>query len=364
MSKRSYGFGIIGCGMISRFHAQAIAEMNGGHLECVFDTIPESASRFADEVNCVAYSDLKKFLKHPGLDIVTIATPSGSHMKPVIAAANAGKHIICEKPLEIKLERIDKMIAACRKNKVVLAGVFQRRFFEASMKAKAAIDKGRLGKMQMADSYVKWFRTQEYYDSGAWRGTWEMDGGGALMNQSIHGVDLLLHLAGDVKSVCAYAGTKNHKRIKVEDIAVAILKFKNGAMGVMEGSTNCFSNDGHPLEVQLCGSDGSIFIKDDKLSAWDFRKKFKADEQIMKDLGAKAGAVAVGATDPTAIDYVPHKLNFEAAVKAIRAGKNPAIDGKEARKSVELILAIYKSAASGGKEVELPLKKSPTIKKF
>lgn len=363
MAKKSYGFGIIGCGMISRFHAKAIAEMRGGHLECVYDRVPQSAMQFGDEVACPAYNDLKKFLRHPGLDIVTIATPSGSHMEPALAAANAGKHIICEKPIEIKLERIDKMIAACRKNKVVLAGVFQRRFYEATKKAKDAVDRGRLGKLQMADSYVKWYRTQEYYDSGAWRGTWEMDGGGALMNQSIHGIDLLLHLAGDVKSVQAYAATRNHKRIKVEDIAVAILKFKNGAMGVIEGSTSCFSNAGHPLEVQLCGSDGSIFIKDDKLAVWDFRRKLKSDEGVMKRLGG-AGGGGVGAADPTAIDYVPHKLNFEAAVKAIDAGENPAIDGSEARRSVELILAIYQSALNGGKEVTLPLKKSPILKKF
>lgn len=364
MAKKSMGFGIVGGGMISRFHAKAIAGMKGGHLECVYDKIPQAAERLGTELGVAWYSDQKKFLAHPGLDIVTIATPSGAHMEPVLAAAKAKKHIICEKPLEVTLERIDKMIDACRKNKVTLTGVFQRRFYGSVVEARKAIGKGRMGKIQMADAYVKWFRTQEYYDSGQWRGTWKLDGGGALMNQSIHAIDLLLHLVGDVKSVCAYADRSNHKRIEVEDIAVAILKFKNGAMGVIEGSTSCFANGGHPLEVQLCGSDGSIFIKDDKFSVWDFRKQSAGDKDIMKAHGYVAGAAAAGAADPSAIDYVPHMKNFEAAVKAIMVGRKPDIDGKEARRSVELILAIYKSALAGGKEVKLPLKSTPVRKSF
>lgn len=364
MAKKSMGFGIVGGGMISRFHAKAITGMKGGHLECVYDKLPQAAERLGSELGCAWYSDQKKFLAHPRLDIVTIATPSGAHMEPVLAAAKAGKHIICEKPLEVTLERIDRMIAACRKNKVMLACVFQRRFQEAIIEARKAIGQGRMGKMQMADAYVKWFRTQQYYDSGQWRGTWQLDGGGALMNQSIHAIDLLLHLAGDVKSVCAYADRSAHRRIQVEDIAVAIIKFKSGAMGVIEGSTNCFATGGHPLEVQLCGSDGSIFIKDDKFSVWDFRKQLAADKQILKKHGHVVGSVAAGAADPTAIDYVPHMKNFEAAVKAIKSGKKPDIDGKEGRRSVELILAIYKSALAGGKEVCLPLKATPVRKSF
>ena len=362
--KGGFGFGIVGCGMIADFHAKSIKAMRGGHLECVFSRNPENAQRVADEYGCTAYSDYKEFLAHPGLDIVTIATPSGAHLDPCVDAANAGKHIICEKPLEVTLERVDKMIAACKKNKVTLSGIFPRRFNDATKEFKKAIDSGRLGKITLADAYVKWHRTQEYYDSGAWRGTWKLDGGGALMNQSIHTIDLLYHLAGDVKSVCAYADRIDHKRIEVEDIAVAILRFKNGAVGTIEGSTACYSPKGHAAEVQICGTDGSVFMKDNTFTAWDFRKGSSADKRILSKFGEEAGAAGAGAADPKAIDFSGHQRNFEDTVKAIKAGKKPAVDGKEARKAIEIILAIYKSALAGGKEVTLPLKGTPKRKSF
>ena len=365
MAKRTgLGFGIVGCGMIAEFHAKALGEIRGAKLQCVYDVIPACAERLAKKYKCTAYTDYKKFLAHEGLDVVTIATPSGAHMEPVVKAAEAKKHIICEKPLEVTLERIDKMIAACKKNRVMLSGIFPRRFNDASIEFRKAVDAGRLGKITLADAYVKWYRTQEYYDSGDWRGTWKLDGGGALMNQSIHTIDLLLYLAGDVKSVRAYADRLNHKRIEVEDISVAIVRFKNGAMGVIEGSTDCFSNEGHPAEVQICGSDGSIFMRDYRFTAWDFRKKRASDNNIIKKLGLKAGKAGAGAADPKAIDFTCHQRNFQNVIKAIRSGTKPAVDGKEARRSVELILAIYKSALSGGKEVTLPLERTPRRKSF
>jgi predicted dehydrogenase len=362
--KGGYGFGIAGCGMVADFHAQAIAAMKGGHLACVFSRQKANAQRVAKKYGCAAYTDYAAFLAHPGLDIVTIATPSGAHLEPVEKAAAAGKHIACEKPIEVTLERVDKIIQVCKKNKVMLAGIFQRRFNEATQVFKKAVDAGRLGKITLADAYIKWYRTQEYYDSGYWRGTWKLDGGGALMNQSIHTIDILCYLAGDVKWICAFADRTIHKGIEAEDNAVAILKFKNGAMGVIEGSTSCYSPLGHPAEVHLCGSEGSIFMQDNSFTVWDFKKRRSNDNNIMQKLGAQQGGPGAGAADPAAISYIPHQKNFEDMVNALKKGAKPMVDGAEGRKAIEIILAIYRSALAGGKPVRLRLKRTPLRKPF
>jgi predicted dehydrogenase len=184
------------------------------------------------------------------------------------------------------------------------------------------------------------------------------------MNQSIHTIDLLYYLAGDVDSVSAYADRTIHKRIETEDNAVAIVKFKSGALGVIEGSTSCYSPTGHPAEVHLCGSEGSIFMQDDKFTVWDFKKKMPSDKKIKQTFQADLGGVGAGAADPSAIDFSGHQKNFEDAVRALKAGKNPLVDGLEARKSIEIILAIYRSALAGGKPVRLPLQRTPVRRSF
>src|SRR3954452_9749729 len=224
------GFGIVGCGMISSFHAKAIAEVRGAKLAACYDTREPAAEKFAAEFGCKAYTDLDAMLSDPKLSIVTIATPSGAHMEPAVAAAKQGKHVIVEKPLEITLKQCDRIIDACKKAGVQLGAIFPSRFHDSSVKIKRAIDGGRFGRLTLGDAYVKWFRTQQYYDSGAWRGTWALDGGGALMNQAIHSVDLLTWLAGPVAEITAHTGLLAHERIAVEDTAVATLKFKSGAL--------------------------------------------------------------------------------------------------------------------------------------
>jgi UDP-N-acetyl-2-amino-2-deoxyglucuronate dehydrogenase len=360
----SYGFGIVGCGMISAFHAKAIQAMRGAKLECVFSRNKKRAHALAAEYDATAYTDYDKFLAHPGLDVVTICTPSGAHLEPAVAAAEAKKHVICEKPLEVSLERVDAMIDACKKNKVTLSGVFPRRFNPATIELKKAVDKGRFGRLTLADADVKWFRDQAYYDSGAWRGTWKLDGGGAIMNQSIHTIDLLIHLAGDVKSVCAFADRIAHKRIEVEDIAVAILRFKNGAVGTIEGATTCYHPEGNPAEVQICGTEGTVFLQDDKFREWEFARKSPADKKVRASMMTTSSGPAAGAADPSAISFEWHQRNFEDTLKAIKAGKTPSVDGKEARRAIEVILAIYQSALGGGKRVDLPLKRTPRRKSF
>jgi predicted dehydrogenase len=252
------GFGIIGCGMIANFHAKAIADVRGTKLVACFDNFPASADRFAKANGCRAYHSLDEMLADPEVNIVTIGTPSGAHMEPAVAAANAGKHVIVEKPLEITLKRCDAIIEACERNNVKLSAIFPSRFHDSSRKMKKAIDSGRFGTLTMGDSYVKWFRTQEYYDSGAWRGTWEFDGGGALMNQAIHSVDLLTWLMGPVVEITAHTSTLAHERIAVEDVAVATLKFANGALGVIEASTAAYP--GYLKRIEISGSQGTAVM--------------------------------------------------------------------------------------------------------
>ena len=275
-------FGIIGLGMISRFHAQAIAATPGAELIAVLSRDLAKATRFADEFHAVPYTNLDEFLDHVGLDAISICTPSGNHLEPCTAGAKAGKHVVCEKPLEINTSRIDQMISICKKSDVLLSGIFPRRFNPATRILKDAIKDKRFGEVNMADAYIKWWRSQDYYDSGDWRGTWKLDGGGALMNQSIHTIDLLLYLMGPIKNVRAETRLRGHTAIEVEDTAVALCEFEGGALGVIQGSTASWSKTGHSAEIQITGSRGSVFLADDYFKVWEFDDETEADEIIRK----------------------------------------------------------------------------------
>lgn len=345
-------FGIIGAGMIGHFHAKAITAMTGGELQSVFDLRQEAADKLASEYGAKGYSNIDDFLADPELQIVTIGTPSGAHLDPALASLNAGKHVICEKPLEITLERIDQITAAAAANNVTVAAVLNRRFHPGMDAFKKAADEGRFGKLTSASCYVKWYRDQAYYDSAAWRGTWALDGGGALMNQSIHTIDALLYLAGPVKSVQANTACLAHTDIEVEDIAVAIVEFESGARGIIEGSTCTWSKDGHPARVQLAGTEGSVFLADEAFEIWDFMEEKPEDAEIKSTLmkGQEAG---LGANDPSAINFYQHQRNFEEVVQAITEGREPTTSAAEARKPVAVIRAIYESAQTGGAKISL-----------
>ena len=354
----AFGFGIIGCGMISRFHVRAIKDVRGAKLVGCFDNVPASAERLAGEVGCKAYSKLDEMLANPDIDIVTVGTPSGAHMDPAVAAARAGKHVIVEKPLEITLKRCDAIIKACDQAGVNLVTIFPSRFHESSQEMKKAVEAGRFGRLTMGDAYVKWFRTQQYYDSGAWRGTWELDGGGALMNQAIHSVDLLTWLMGPVVEVRAQAGTLAHERIAVEDTVVATLRFENGALGVIEATTAAYP--GYLKRIEIHGNEGSAVMEEEDIKTWDFAKKNRRDEVVHKRMNEKR-STGGGASDPTAIGHHGHAKQFSDLVDAIKKKRPPAIDGREGRRPVEIILAIYK-AAETGKSVSLPLASDPALK--
>ncbi|MBP7495859.1 MAG: Gfo/Idh/MocA family oxidoreductase [Spirochaetales bacterium] len=345
-------FGIIGTGMIADFHAKAIKELPGCKLVACMDVVPDRAEQFGRKHGCAFYSAMNRFLSHPGLDIVTICTPSGTHRDTAVEAARAGKHLIVEKPIEITLERIDAIIEACEKSGVTLSGVFMSRYYEPAQLVKKAIEEGRFGKITLGSAYIKWWRSQEYYDKGGWKGTKKIDGGGALMNQGIHAIDLLQWYMGPVGAVTAYCATLGHERIEVEDTAVAALQFKNGALGVIEGSTAAYP--GFPKRIEISGVGGSIILEEENLKCWKFALERPEDASIREKYAPRESSSSGGAADPAAISYLGHKLQFSEIVEAIRSGKKPSVDGYEARKAVELILAIYKSGETR-KEVRLPL---------
>ena len=340
----SIGIGIVGCGMIANFHARAIADAEGAHLVACTDFKPELANAFAEKNGCKAYATLDEMLADPDVAAVTICTPSGAHRDPAVAAASAGKHVVVEKPLEVTTEKCDEIIAAAEKTGVKLAVTFQSRFHQSSQLIKRAVDQGRFGQVTMGDAYVKWYRSQEYYDSGAWRGTWALDGGGALMNQAIHSVDLLLWLMGPVAEISAMTATMTHERIEVEDVAVANLKFASGALGVIEATTTAFP--GALKRIEVCGSEGTAVLEEEDIHTWQFAKETPADEEIRKSMVGKTDTGG-GASDPAAIGHHGHTMVFEDFIRAINEDASPMTDGPEGRRSVEVICAIYESARTG-----------------
>lgn len=353
-----HGFGIIGCGMIAEFHTKAINEIEGARVVAAFSRSAENGAKIAGMASggeCIVYNDLDAMLAHPGLDVVCVCTPSGAHLDPAVASARAGKHVVVEKPLEITLPRCDAIIEACDNAGVRLCTIFPSRFSPANMNLKLAIETGRFGRLTLGDTYVKWWRSQEYYDSGGWRGTWGLDGGGALMNQAIHNVDLLQWLMGDVESISALAATLAHDRIEVEDTAVACLRFKNGALGVIEAATSTYP--GLLKRTEIHGDRGSARVEQDDLTLWEFQEKVPSDQVIFAAMAGQSGFKA-GASDPRGITHAGHRDQLADFLQAIDDGRPAAVDGREGRRSVEIIRAIYESARTES-TVRLPFDDRP-----
>ena len=346
MSSQS-GFGIIGTGMISEFHAQALAAIDNARLVACYDISEKRANAFAQTWGCTAYTGLDGFLAHADLNIVIICTPSGLHLESGLAALDAGHHLVVEKPLEVTPEKCDTLIRRAAERERTLAGIFPARFSEGTQQVKAAVDAGRFGKLTLASASVKWYRSQEYYDQAGWRGTWKIDGGGALMNQSIHAIDLLQWLVGDVSEAFAYTDTMAHTGIEVEDVAAAALRFANGALGTIMGTTTSWP--GWAKRIEISGTGGSMILEDEVIKKWDFQEEQDGDEAIRQ--AATAGKdSAKGASDPSAIGYEGHRRQLVDFLAAVNGGGTPLVDGVEARKAVAIIAAIYRSANSGSPE--------------
>jgi len=348
---REYRFGIIGLGMISHFHAKAIQAMKGARLVAVASRSKAKADEFAAQYGVEGLGSYRALVERDDIDIVTICTPSGAHQEPATMAAQHGKHILCEKPLEVTLPRLDRMVEVCRRHRVLLGGIFPSRTSEVYQQIKRAVDAGRLGRITLGSAYVKWWRPQTYYDSAAWRGTRKLDGGGCLMNQGIHTIDLLQWFMGPAVEVRAFTACLAHTRIEVEDVAAVAIRFKSGALGVIEGATSAWP--GHAKKIELCGDQGGVATREDDLATWTFAKPARGDAALLARLGARDTGKG-GAADPKAISFIGHQRQFEDFVAALRAGRAPMVDGAEGRKAVELILAIYRSARTG-RTVRLPL---------
>lgn len=339
---RPLGFGIIGCGVIADFHVQAIANLKGAHLVGLADQFAEPVARLAKKSG-VGFSTTKidELLARPDIDIVCVTTPSGAHLEPALAAIRAGKHVVVEKPIEITVERVDEILRAADAAKVKVAAIFQSRFGTGARTVKAAIDAGRFGRLVLCSAYVKWHRAADYYRG--WKGTLKLDGGGAVMNQGVHAVDLLQWFAGMPAEVMAWKTRRVHEKIEAEDTAVGALKFASGALGTIEATTAAYP--GFNKRIELCGELGSVILEDDRILAWNFRDARPEDDGIRAaGQGVDMGS---GSSDPTKINFHGHQLQLQDLVDAVRENRRPAVEGREARNAVALIRAIYASAERG-----------------
>src|SRR4051812_18722459 len=341
------GFALIGCGMIARFHVRALQEIPGARVAALVSRNPGNGHKLIEETGipaCPVFPTVAEALKAPGVDAVVITTPSGAHLEPAVAAAAAGKHVVVEKPLEITGPRCQQIIDACAKHRVQLCTIFPSRFGDANAALHAAVREGRFGRLTLGETTCKWWRTQQYYDEGGWKGTQALDGGGALMNQAIHNVDLLLWMMGRATHVSGFTATLAHERIEVEDTAVAVVKFEGGALGVIQATTSV--HPGYPKTIAVHGDRGSAVIEQDDVLRWDFTPETAEDQAVKQRFAQKTGASG-GSSNPAAISHQGHARQLGDFVKAIETGRKPLVDGREGRKAVEVILAIYQSAATG-----------------
>jgi UDP-N-acetyl-2-amino-2-deoxyglucuronate dehydrogenase len=335
---RPLRFGLVGCGVIAPTHARCIAELEDAELIAACDINYHKALVLAEEYACRSYPGIQEMLANEDIDIVCILTPSGLHAELGILAAQAGKHIIVEKPIDVRLEKADALITVCRNAGVNLTVISQHRFDPAFTALKDAVNQGKLGQLNFGAAHTKWFREQSYYDSGSWRGTWALDGGGALINQSIHYVDLLQYIFGPVSELHGYTATRAHTGIEVEDIAVASLRFRSGALGLLEGNTAAYP--GFAARLDVYGSDGSVIIENDKVSEWQLRCGEPCPVSHEE-------SGFIGGTSSKDIWHTGHRRQYAEAIEAIRAGRKSLVNGEEGRKALEIVLAVYESARTG-----------------
>ncbi|MCC6176152.1 MAG: Gfo/Idh/MocA family oxidoreductase [Chloroflexi bacterium] len=337
------GVGVIGAGLVGPTHAEAAARAPGGQLIAVCDLVAERAEAVAEQHGAIPLTEVDALLERRDIQIVSICLPTRLHLDVAERAVAAGKHIIVEKPLELSLERADRLLQAARKNNVQVAAIFNRRYIPALKATKRAVEEGLLGDLIAADMYYKSFRTQEYYDDSGWRGTWEVEGGAALINQGIHGVDLLRWVAGAVARVFGYT---DHLRraIEADDTTAAVARYANGAMGVIQAMTSIEPR--LPDRLEYHGTKGSIQLANYRISSWSVP-------------GAESWPDAVVAEEETllastrSLESAGHHAQIAEIVAAIRDGRPPAVTGEEGRRSLEVVLAIYESARTG-REVSIP----------
>jgi predicted dehydrogenase len=330
--------GILGGGGISDTHARAAKAIPGVQVVAVHGDNAEKSRRLAAAHDVPAFPTLEAFLAHRPLDMVAIGSPSALHAEQAIACARAGLHVLVEKPMAVTTEDAARAIEACAAAGVRLGVFFQDRLQPDLARLKAFLAAGGLGRILLATGHVRWYRPPEYYSTSRWRGTWALDGGGAVMNQGIHTLDLMLHLLGDVATVSARAAALRHK-IEVEDTAVATLEFRSGALGSFEATTAAFP--GYKRRLEISGERGTIVVEHDRVVAADLAAGGPPFE------ASPAAAAGESASSHVVSDATPHRRIFEDFLRALHDGTRPICDGPEGRRSVALVRALYESARTG-----------------
>ncbi|GIX05941.1 MAG: oxidoreductase [Candidatus Poribacteria bacterium] len=336
-------FGIVGCGVVAPTHAVALDGIVEAKLIAVADASRNRAETFAKEFRVPrVYNDYRELLQDPEIDAVTICTPHHLHAPIAIAAAQHGKHVLVEKPMATSLEDADRMIAACERAGVRLGVVFQHRFDPAVRYVKRLVEEGDLGRIALASVYVKWFRTQDYYDPDSWRGKWATAGGGALINQAIHAIDVLLWIMGDVERLSGYYDALVHA-IEVEDTAVASLRFVSGALGVVEASTTTYPQT--PERIEIAGSRGTVAIAGEEIVRHELAGRGADIPDIHAGDPRFRGKSYYGASHPRLVEDFVH---------ALLEGRPPLVDGHQGRRVLEVIFGIYESCRTGREVVLRP----------
>ena len=352
MSDTPLRVGVIGAGMIAAIHADAIRRCPTTNLVGIMDRGSGKGALIAPECDPRAADNLDAFIARPDIDAVMVASPSGAHLDAGLCAAAHKKHCLMEKPIEVTPERVDSLVDAHARAGTVLGGIFNTRYTEGALLLKEACEAGRFGRLTHVSAVGPWWRDQSYYDDSDWKGTWSLDGGGALMNQGIHSIDLLQWLVGDsVVSVSGHIATLAHERIEVEDTGTALLRFASGTLGTLALTTSVWP--GHFRTITIGGTDGTAVLADGNLLHWNFRHETAEDDAIRARLLQLPGA-GVGASDPSAgFDSEGHLAALAAFVDAVRSGQPPLVDGHEARKAVGIICAVYESSRQHGAPIDL-----------
>jgi UDP-N-acetyl-2-amino-2-deoxyglucuronate dehydrogenase len=351
LATRHFFVGIIGAGNISQTHAQAVRVLPNATFSAVYGTNPEKTRRLAAEHNATPYKDLDAFLRHRPMHLVILGSPSALHSEQGIAAAQHGLHVLTEKPIDISTARADALISAAQQNNVQLAVIFQDRTKPHIRQLKTWLDSGALGKPLFVDAHLRWYRPSDYYANSRWRGTQALDGGGALINQGIHTIDLLVWLLGDVARVQARTATLLHK-IEAEDTALATLEFASGALGTFYATTAAFP--GYPRRIEISGTAGSVILEQDRILSANFRNPPPDAAAFLVSLPSDcsdrssdrpvAAAANQSASSPAISDIRGHQLILEDFLHSIEHRHAPICNGPEARRSLALVESIYRAA--------------------
>lgn len=332
--------GVIGTGAISWKHAQAYKKI-GYEVTVCTNNSEDKGKKFADETGAEFVRTYEEVCRHPKVDYVDVCTFPDFRLQPIEICAQTKKHVLVQKPIATNLETARKMIEVCRKAGIVLGVVSQHRFDDSTQFLKKAIADGRLGKILQADAYVKWWRSEEYY-SRPIKGSWQTEGGGALINQAVHQADILLFLIGQVKELFAYWQLAARHKIQSEDVVTTLMRYANGATGVIQASTAFWP--GYSERVEIHGTKGTAVITGDNLTTWDVLDDSGEPAPLRKD-------VMSGASDPMAISTVPFERQFLDFGKACETGATPLVSGEEGYRALEVVISSYQSAKTGEKVV-------------